>query len=69
MYPQQVVKHRKYHHERSTEEVCRGGEDEEESKDGEGELCVRESEDEGRTTVVYVWVVLDVYIWGWRGGW
>ena len=41
MHPQQVVKLGKYHHERSTEEVCWGGEDEEESKDGEGEVCVR----------------------------
>ena len=38
MHPQQVVKVRKYHHEQCTEEVC--GEDEEESKDGEGEVCV-----------------------------
>ena len=33
--------------------------------------CVRErqieSEDESRTTVTCVWVVLHVYIWGWRG--
>ena len=57
MHPQQVVKIRKYHHGRSTEEVWWGGEDEEESKDGEGEVCERgrqiESEDENRTTVVY----------------
>ena len=40
MHPQQVVKPRKYHHERSTEEVCWGERDEEESKDGAGEVCV-----------------------------
>ena len=44
MHPQQVVKLRKYHHERSTEEVCWGGKHEEESKGGEGEVCVREGE-------------------------
>ena len=44
MHPQQVVKPRKYRHERSTEEVCWGGEDEEEHKDGEGEVCEREGE-------------------------
>ena len=38
MHPQQVVKLGKYHHERSTEEVCWGGEDGEESKNGEGEV-------------------------------
>ena len=32
MHPQQVVKPRKYQHERSTEEVCGGGEDEKDSK-------------------------------------
>ena len=33
-------------------------------------MCERgrqiESKDESRTTVTYVWVVLHVYIWGWR---
>ena len=33
MHPQQVVKLGKYHHERSTEKVRWGGEDEKESKD------------------------------------
>ena len=45
MHPQQLAKLRKYHHGRSTEEVCWGGEDEEESKDGEGEVC--EGEEKG----------------------
>ena len=43
MHPQHVGQAQKYHHERSTEEVCWGGEDEEESKDVEGEACVREA--------------------------
>ena len=45
--------------------------DEKESKDGEGEMCVREGEskDESKSTVTYILVVLHVYIWGWRGGW
>ena len=61
MHPQQVVKPRKYHHERSTEEVCWGGEDEEEHKDGEGEVCEREGE--SRSTVTYVWVVLHACVY------
>ena len=69
MHPQQVARLRKYHHEQCTEEVC--GENEEESKDGEGKRCGGEGEsgDESRTTVMYVWVVLHVYVWGWRGRW
>ena len=66
MHPQQVVKLGKYHHERSTEEVCWGGEDEEESKGGEGEVCVREGEskDESRTTqrLMFGWCCM--YIFG-----
>ena len=46
MHPQHVVKLGKYHHGRSTEEVCWGVEDEEESKDGEGEVCEREADRE-----------------------
>ena len=46
--------------------------DEWESKDGESEVCERgrqiESEDESRTTVTYVGVVLHVHIWDGRGG-
>ena len=63
MHPQQVVKPRKYHHERSTEEVCWGGEDE--SKDGEGEVCVREGEskDESRTTrrLMFGWYCMCIF--------
>ena len=67
MHPQQLAKLGKYHHERSTEEVCWGGEDEEESKDEEGEVCERECEDEKWTTVTYVWVMLHVYTCNWNG--
>ena len=51
--------------------MCWGGEDEEESKDGECEMCVKEGEsgEESRAAVMYVWVVLHVYVWGWRGRW
>ena len=51
IHPQQVVRLGKYHHERSTEEVCWGG---------EGEVCEREGE--GRSTATYVWVVLHVCV-------
>ena len=67
---QQVAKPRKYHHERSTEEVCWGGGMG--SRVGMGdEACVTEgeSEDESRTTVTYVWVVLHEYTCNWNGGW
>ena len=35
------------------------------------EACVTEgeSEDESRTTVTYVWVVLHEYTCNWNGGW
>ena len=66
MHPQQVVRLRKYRHEQCTEEVC--GEGEEESKDEEGKRCGGEGEeesgDESRTTVVYVWVVLRMCMFG-----
>ena len=42
--------------------------DGEESKDGEGEVCVRErqgeSKDESRAAMMYAWVVLHMYVWG-----
>ena len=43
VHPQQVIKLRKYRHGPSTEEVCwgRGDEGEDESKDGESEVCER----------------------------